>query len=431
MSLLVLLVALVYAITQQGLRIRSAAIDTTKATTMHQSLRLQMSQPVQSISPQKLNVTPKTAASVVTNGSSVVVRFQQKLRYRTTYTVTLRDVRNTQNSSNSSVTTVQYSFTTPPARFYYIKHDTKASDGFYSTTNDKLMYVEEKGEKVVLQAPHIDEYIRVGQSIIAVTSSRDRKTYQLKQITTQNNTVTDIATPRFETIRKLRSAPDGVNYGFIGTTTSDKQMLQSHLYLYDMNTGKQNVVKNPDGKPMQIYDWYYGLSGTSVIVSSDDMLFSAPIFQEKPIMQPLGQAGILGGISHDGRRIITTYLNKDREIIDIRNGNRAPLDNETLQTRASIVRFLHNSPGFVAHMADTVYESRTVKVRSVQGKYQFQTLYHTKAPSYATDVDTSPNDQYVVISQAKFAHNTKKTVIVDAQSGAIWRELDGDMVTWL
>lgn len=429
-SLLVVSTILIYAVLHQGLRIRLAYIDATRAMTSHQALQLQMNYPVHKFAAQKLEITPRVDASVAVNGSSIVVQFQQKLRYSTTYTVTLHDIKSTHGGS--FVGTVQYSFTTPSEHFYYIKRNEENTLGFYSMTSDKLIYAGGRDDKEVFQAPHIEEYIVFGKSIIAATSSSDHKTYKLKQISTQDGAVADIVTPRFDTIHKLRSAGDGTRYGFIGTTMSDKKLLQSNLYLCNTATHEKKVVKDPDGKPMQIYDWQYVLGGNAIVVSSNDTFFLIFITQEESTIQPLGQMAPLNGVSYDGQKILVTYLNKGREVIDIRSGKRTSLNDVTLQAYSPVLKFLRNSPGFVAEISpDIASGSRTAIARSMNAGYKLQTLHHTKSPDYTTYLDTSPNDQYVVIGQTNFAKSIKKTIIVDTQNGAVWRELDGDTVTWL
>lgn len=138
------------------LRIRSVYFEKESATrTAYSRLIIKTNRMLEQVRPEDISVIPKADFSVRSSGDVILVEFSEPLRFATSYTVMVRNVR---EKRATETTTLSYSFTTNEPTMTYLKRK--------SDWPDSIIELKNGAEKVVYEAESINQYLMSKETML-------------------------------------------------------------------------------------------------------------------------------------------------------------------------------------------------------------------------------------------------------------------------
>lgn len=426
-GLLITLSVLMVLSYQQGPRLRHAVLA-DDPNTGYQTLQLEFNQPVKSIEPHVIQITPQVDFTATTNNATVTIQFRQRLLSNTQYRVVINQVASTYTQQ---LAVLDHHFDTPPAQLYYLKHrdlaETKTE--FYAaqaTDTIVQMNLATKHEKTLYQAAQIVEYAVVGSRIV-VHAMNDTKASELHQVETKTGVVSPLPLPGKGTVSRLRAMDNGtVGYLFAKAESKEKT---TNLIVHDIAAQRHHTIRGLNAQPLPVYDWRPVSRGAAVVVRTrgDDVLLVDPT--GKHAMQPLGQAATLGDVSYDGKNIIMMKVGEGYFALNLEDSKKSPITHQQGNDVISLAAFLHTRSGYSMEIT-SVNQQHILQRQTILTYPAKRVIHQTTPPAYTTNITVSPNDQYTAIEQKSTADNSTKTHIIDNKTGQTVYTLDGKVVVW-
>jgi hypothetical protein len=406
-----------------------------------------VNQPVAKVTPEQVSVEPKAPFSVVSNGEAIVVQFTEKLRYDTSYKVT---VRGATSRSNAKPATFVHTFKTADPLVYYLDRNRSINSTGRTKNPDEIVRTKLSGGglEVVYSAPRIQEFAVAGDKLVVATIDEDD---------TNDVVLVDLATGKEEAL--VLPSPGTVS----GLRISTNQRLTGLIFTSRIKGGKytyigvlmsvdlalsRNVfpVSGVDKKPVQANDWLFAPDGTTILAHThaDDTLLIDTKGKYDP--RPLGQSFGIANFSHDGSQIILTAPDGPAVIDAVGGKTRTQLfkEGELAGLYPLEASMLANSKGHVTLLQEFIGETLISKYYLKQYTQDAtRTLYEADGESKRViSFAVLPNDQYVAVEESdkddsgdfeNYPDNSKpettRTLLLDTTSGKVVREIDGFGVT--
>ena len=421
----------------QGPKLSSAQLDVTRAIDQPgQLLRLFGNQAVASVDAAQVTITPAAPFTVETSGEVVALAFSERLRYNTEYTVTVADVTSTTDDRGS---TWNYAFATSAPPLFYLDRGAET---------DEIIRTGLSGNErtVVWSAPRIQDFAVMGQALAVVTLT-DRQTSELALVNPADGSTEVITLPADGAITDFAAADGGTVLGFTFTSKEARQGsdLVRTLMRLDLDASREPApVTGLDGAPLRVLDWMFVPGGSSVIAQAGDQT----VLQIEPTggLLPIGSYAELDHVSIDG----TVLTVRDRfgslavTLPGAEEERITPSPLNTAQTFGGELDILPDGTRVqkvVVPLLDNAgFENYLVRDDGTAAHVLYQTVDHLGS---IERFEISPNGQYAAIetvprladavSDGYFldARATSiTTVIVDLETGAVVRTLDGFGVSW-
>ena len=322
-----IIVILTIATANAGVRVRYADLNPSELTNADGQIVLHMSVPIKRVTPEQVSLTPAVSVSVTTSGNTIVITPNERLRYQTEYHVRVRDIAGQYGRQSSNI---EYHFSTPPAKLYYLQR--QYSGGDESKADDQIIATTMQSNKteVLFAAPRILEFVAVRDELV-INTYRDGVS-QLQRVSLSNKRTQAVPVAKPQLAAKLQSLGDGRRVGYITGEHSDTKGGQ--LQLLDVTNGSSRVVKDVGA----VTDWRASPDGrlAVVITVKGDLLLIDTAGKKQP--RPLGSASELGDFSSDGR--ILSFLGSAGGFIayDLERNERRAIFSDSTQANSYIVR---------------------------------------------------------------------------------------------
>ena len=427
----------------QGPKLSSAQVDARAAITAPgQALRLFANTPVAEVSPSAVSITPALPFSVTTDGKIIGITFELPLRYATDYTVSVAGVTSV---SADQPSTLSYAFTTPAPSAYYLDR---------GETTDEIVRTGLTGaaRDVVYAAPGIQAFAVVTETVTAVVTTTDTGGSALSIVDGETGLVENVALPGDGTITGFTMSDVGHVLGFVFTDAraadpvagDEPGILDRVLMKLDLDAGRDLVtVDDYDGNPLAVYEWRFVPGGSSVVVLTGDR---SAYLATADDLEPIGQLAGLGHVARTGEAMtVRTALGS--AVLDFATGeltffDPSPVDGDKASVGESEVLTGGDRVQRVAVFDEATgrYVSSVVRDDGETSR----TLYATPGSlGSITSFSVSPNEQYVAIESVDDYANavsddypaapkasTVQTVVVDAETGAVVRIVEGFSWLW-
>jgi len=421
----------------QGPKLSSAQLDVTRAVDQPgQLLRLFGNQAIAAVDASQVTVSPAAPFTVETSGEVVALTFSERLRYNTRYTVSVAGVTTTADDRESAW---KYEFETSAPQLYYLDRGAET---------DEIIRTGFSGNErtVVWSAPHIQDFAVMGQALAVVTLT-DRQTSELALVNPADGAIEVTTLPADGAITDFAAADGGTVLGFTFTSkepAAGGDIVRTLMRL-DLDAGREPVpVAGLDGKPLSVLDWMFVPGGSSVIAQTGDQT----VLQIDPTggILPIGTYAELDHVSIDGtvltvrdtfgslavtlpgakeKRITPSPLGTEQtfggELEILPDGTRVQKVVVPLPDNAGLESYLVLDDGTAARaIYQTVDQLGSIERFELSPNGQYAVI--ETVPSIADAV----SDGYFLDARA----TSITTVIVDLETGAVVRTLDGFGVSW-
>lgn len=401
---------LIFLTSLQGTRVRSAAIDTVKATQQGgQRLLLQLNQPAGTIDTKDISISPDVQFSAISGGTTIALQFAQPLRNSTTYTLTIKA-----HGKN-----IRHSFTTEPASFFYVTDVVGGSElhkRWLGTNKDS----------VVLTSEPIDDYIVLGDTVVYTTIDQTRKA-SLRIFNSATGEHKEVPLPEDGTIYQLRAAPNGGSFGFIFTASNFSGDNTYILNLYDMSRGTLQQVQGFGDKPLKAVDWQFARNGKTIAAVSTDQTVLLVNPGSPPT--PLGQYDGLEDFTFDDSSLLLTGR-AGKQIVNLKNGQRTSLPAVDDDSHLYSATPLNTEDGLL--MLGLSYLATNQKTKIMVSRNDISKEIYSLAADEGTIAFTtlSPNDQYVAMEIRNGLDTTSVIEIIDTWRGDAVAKFNGSKIRW-
>lgn len=299
----------------QGPRLSEAVVDAAAvASRPDQQLRLFANQLIDDVDPDAVSITPAADLSVSTRDDVVTIQFDDPLLHDTEYSVEVAVT----NPYADRASTLEYSFRTDPAEFYFLDRadptrdtdptrDGESADG-EGESRDRVVRagVTSAERQTVVSAVGIQDFA-VFDAAIAVATLENNESSAVTLVEPGNARAERLDLPAVGTIDLLAGSASAGILGFTFTSNEATGVpeYQEHLFSVDLE-GDHAVrpVVGLDGEPLQALAWHF-LPGTSraLVQTLDLSLLLVDLSGDSPIV-PIGTATELGRISTDGSEVV-------------------------------------------------------------------------------------------------------------------------------
>jgi hypothetical protein len=265
-ALLVLSGLLGMANSMQGPRLTSAEINGQGAISRAgQRLVLHANQPVASVDPAEITITPELPFTASTSGNDITVTLDEMLRYDVEYSVSV-DAKSLYSGASS---TLEYTFTTPDIPIYSLIRDmgSEAGDEPDRIVRNSLSGAEPSAD--VFTAPRIQEYAVSGSLLaVVVLDDDDRTSLVVRDLS--SGVDLDIYVPKAGAIRYLKSSGASGLFGFTvaGQSVADGSTTPTTVFVYDPTTpnGRAREVTGFGGAEIPAVAWAFVPGTTSTVI---------------------------------------------------------------------------------------------------------------------------------------------------------------------
>ncbi len=425
----------------QGPKLSSAIVDPVRVTEQAgQQLRLFANQPLGEVTPDQVTVTPAAEVSVTVQGDLMVVQFDQRLRFGTEYVVEVRDVS---APSRDATTTFTHRFTTAPGGVLYLDRGDDTDEVLRAPLDGTG-----RGE-VVHAAPGIQRIASI-ETVVVVARDAPGGTSVLESVASDGG-VQQLRLPEGVRIDRLIAPPSGTLLGLVLTTVdpeSSAAPLQGALAVVDLaGPGIAVIVAGLDGEPITTLDAAFLPDATTLIVHAFDQSLLRVELTEPPLALPVGQIPEMYAVSTDGTRITGSDA-FGGVVVDLTTGEESRLDPSLVEGELAfggeaILTSTELRIQKVA-VADVVTGAVRVLLVADDGTGTARVLLRTVDDRGSIgDFTISPNDQYVAVEVTPSVEDavadarpvnvratSVTTVIVDIESGAVVRTLEGFSPIW-
>ena len=432
--------------TLQGPKLSSAVVDPQRATQQAGSqLRLFANQPLAEVTLEQVTVTPPAPVTVSVQDDLLVVQFEQRLRYSTEYTVEVRDVGAT---SRDATADFLHRFTTGPGSVLYLDRD-EAGDEVLSAP----LLGSGRGE-VVVAADNIQHFAPVEGVIVLARDDNSGGSVLESVQPGAGGAVEQIRLPEGVRVQQLIAPPVGTLLGVVLTSVPVEGEAQgipeyfNTLTIVDL-AGDRAVtpVVGLDGTPISVISAEFLPDGSTLIVHSIDQTVLQVDLVGSALVLPIGQVPTVWGLSTDARKLTGSdafgglYL-------DLESGEEVRLTPSLFE-------------GQLAFGGESIFTANELWVQKVaipdETGGAFRTLLVADDGSGASrllvrtiddrgslgGVFVSPNDQFVAVEVTPSVTDAVPdgrpvngrptsitTVIVDIETGAVVRTLEGFSPVW-
>lgn len=432
--------------TLQGPKLSSAVVDPQRVTQQAGSqLRLFANQPLAEVTVEQVTVTPPAPVTVSVQDDLLVVQFEQRLRYSTEYTVEVRDVGAT---SRDATATLSHRFTTAPGSVLYLDRD-EAGD---EVLNAPLLG-SGRGD-VVVAADNIQHFAPV-EGVIVLARDDGAGGSVLESVQPgAGGAVEQIRLPEAVRVQQLIAPRVGTLLGVVLTSVPVEGEAQgippysNSLTIIDL-AGDRAVtpVVGLDGTAISVISAEFLPNGSTLIVHSIDQTVLQVDLAGSALVLPIDQVPTVWGLSTDASKLTGA---------DAFGGLYLDLDSgEEVRLNPSLFE------GELAFGGESIFTSSDLWVQKVaipdETGGAFRTLLVADDGSGASrlllrTIDdrgslgglfVSPNDQFVAVEVTPSVTDAVPdgrpvngrptsitTVIVDIESGAVVRTLEGFSPVW-
>lgn len=425
-----IIVILTIATANAGVRVRYADLNPSELTNANGRIVLHVSVPIKRVTPEQVSLTPAVSVSVTTSGNTIVVTPNERLRYQTEYRVRVRDIAGQYGRHHSNI---EYHFSTPPAKLYYLQR--QYSGGDESKANDQIIAttMQSNNTEVIFAAPRILEFVAVRDELV-VNTYRDGVS-QLQRVSLSDKRTQAVPVAKPQLAAKLQSLGDGRRVGYITGRRSDTKGGQ--LQLLDVTNGSSRVVKNVGA----VTDWRASPDGSlaAVITVKGDLLLIDTAGKKQP--RPLGSASELGDFSNDGRML--SFLGSAGGFVayDLERNERRAIFSDSTQANSYIVRLKLLGKNTRLMQSMFIADKKPGSEVTYNDGRSVARLYRPDGAHDITGLSASPNSQYTAVETAPQQNSSfdnypvngrnmsTRTILID-QSGIVMRTIDGCDVVW-
>jgi hypothetical protein len=416
----------------QGPKLSAAVVDAARVTEQAgQQLRMFANQPLADVTAAQVTVTPSAEVSVTVQSDLLIVQFEQPLRSSTDYTVEVRDVPAT---SRDATATFTHRFTTAPAEVLYLDR---------GDDRDEVLRAPVDGTgrgEVVYAAQGIQHFASV-ENVIVVARDAPGATSVLEVVSIDGGVqqVQQVQLPQGARIDRLIAPPVGTLLGMV---------LSGDLAVVDLAAeGTVMIVMGLDGAPIATLNAQFLPDGATIIASASDTTILRIELVGTPLVLPIGQVPEMYALSTDGTRL-TGADTFGGVVLDLASGVESRLDpspvngefsfgGEAVLTRTDLrvqkVAVPNADTGSISTLlvADDGTGAASVLLRTIDDRGSIGSF------------TLSPNDQYVAVEVTPSVVDAQPdgrpvngrptsvtTIIVDIESGAVVRTLEGFSPIW-
>ena len=424
-----IIVILTIATANTGVRVRYADLNPAELTNVNGRIVLHTSVPIKRVAPEQVSLTPAVSISVTTNGNTIIITPNERLRYQTEYHVRVRDIAGQYGRHHSNI---EYHFSTPPAKLYYLQ---RQYSGGESKANDQIIAATMQSEKteVLFTAPRILEFVAVRDELV-INTYRDGVS-QLQRVNLSNKRTQAMPAAKPQLAAKLQSLGDGRRVGYITGEHSDTKGGQ--LQLLDVTNGSSRVVKNVGA----VTDWRASPDGrlAAVVTAKGNLLLIDTAGKKQP--RPLGSASELGDFSNDGRML--SFLGSAGGFVayDLERNERRAIFSDSTQANSYIVRLKLLGKNTRLMQSMFIADRKPGSEVTYNDGRSAARLYRPNSAHDITGLSASPNSQYIAVETAPQQNSSfddypvngrnmsTRTVLID-QNGTVVRTIDGCDVVW-
>ncbi len=425
----------------QGPKLSSAIIDPARVTEQAgQQLRLFANQPLGEVTPDQVTVTPAADVSVSVQGDLMIVQFEQRLRFGTEYLVEVSDVS---APSRDATSTFTHRFTTAQGGVLYLDRGDDVDEVLRAPLDG-----EGRGEVVVV-APGI-QHIAPIENVVVVARDADDGTSVLESVAADGG-VQPLTLPDGVRVDRLIVPPSGTLLGMVLTTVdpeSSELPVDNALAIVDLaGQGIASIVPGLDGEPITTLNAAFLPDAVTLIVHAFDQSLLRVELTEPPLALPVGQIPEMYALSTDGTRITGSDA-FGGVVVDLASGGESRLDPSLVEGELAfggqaILTSTELRVQKVA-IADVVTGAVRVVLVADDGSGVARVLLRTIDDRGSIgDFTISPNDQYVAVEVTPSVEDavpdgrpvngratSVTTVIIDIESGAVVRTLEGFSPIW-
>lgn len=425
-----IIVILTIATANTGVRVRYADLNLAELTNANGRIVLHTSVPIKRVAPEQVSLTPAVSISVTTNGNTIIITPNERLRYQTDYHVRIHNVESQYGRQRSNI---EYHFSTPPAKLYYLQR--QYSGGDESKANDQIIAttMQSNNTEVIFAAPRILEFVAVRDELV-VNTYRDSVS-QLQRVSLSNKRTQAVPVAKPQLAAKLQSLGDGRRVGYITGEHSDTKGGQ--LQLLDVTNGSSRVVKNVGA----VTDWRASPDGRviAVVTVKGDLLLIDTAGKKQP--RPLGSASELGDFSSDGRML--SFLGSAGGFVayDLERNERRAIFSDSTQANSYIVRLKLLGKNVRLMQSMFIADRKPGSEVTYNDGRSVARLYRPDGAHDITGLSASLNGQYIAVETAPQQNSSfdnypvngrnmsTRTVLID-QNGTVMRTIDGCDVVW-
>lgn len=303
-----------FANAQQGPKLSSSEVNEQALIARGgQRALLHANQPLATLDPADVTVSPLVDTTVAVDANTVAVQFESPLRYNTTYSIRV-DAR---GSATGTAGRLEFSFTTP---------DVSVDSLIRQTGPDELDQImrhslaAQSKSTAVVEAPRIQEYAKLGDRHVVVTLD-DAGSPSLFITEPSDGSLFPVDTGAAPTIRQLRASSSGDLFGYVlDSGFGAEGEPTARLYLYSLRgSGVPREVLGLDGKPLAVWEWAFVPGTASIVVQDfDQQLFLIETVTET-MPRPLGRhAELRGFLPGTAKLVVADSLSES--IIDLVKG---------------------------------------------------------------------------------------------------------------
>jgi len=432
--------------TLQGPKLSSAVVDPQRVTEQAGAqLRLFANQPLSEVSPGQVTVTPPALVTISVQDDLLVVQFDQRLRYSTEYTVEVRDVGATARDATSDFT---YRFTTAPGSVLYLDRDEEGDEVLRAP-----LLGSGRGE-IVVAADGIQHFAPVEGVIVLARDDPSGGSVLESAQPGPGGAIEQLRLPDGVRVQQLIAPPIGTLLGVVLSSVPVEGEAQgippfsNTLAVIDL-AGDRAVtpVVGLDGTPISIITAEFLPDGTTLIVHSLDQTVLRVDLAGSALVLPIDQVPTVYGLSTDATKL-TGADSFGVLYLDLETGEEVRLNPSLFE-------------GELAFGGEAIFTAAELWVQKVaipdETGGAFRTLLVADDGSGASrlllrTIDdrgsigalaVSPNDQFVAVevtpSVADAVPDGRRvngrptsitTVIVDIETGAVVRTLEGFSPVW-
>ena len=425
-----IIVILMIATANAGIRVRYADLNPSELTNADGRIVLHVSVPIKRVTPEQVSLTPAVSVSVTTSGNTIVITPNERLRYQTEYHVRVRDIAGQYGWQHSNI---EYHFSTPPAKLYYLQR--QYSGGDESKADDQIIATTMQSNKteVLFAAPRILEFVAVRDELV-INTYRDGVS-QLQRVSLSNKRTQAVPVAKPQLAAKLQSLGDGRRVGYITGEHSDTKGGQ--LQLLDVTNGSSRVIENVGA----VTDWRASPDGRVIaaVTVKGVLLLIDTAGKKQP--RPLGSASELGDFSSDGRKLSFLGSAGGFMIYDLEKNERRAVFSDSVHANSYIVRLKLLGKNTRLMQSMFIADRKPGSEVTYNDGRSVARLYRPDGAHDITGLSASPNSQYTAVEIASQQNSSfdsypvngrnmsTRTALID-QNGTIVRTIDGCDIVW-
>jgi len=438
--------------TLQGPKLSSAVVDSARVTEQAgQQLRLFANQPLAEVTAEQVTVTPATEVLVTVQNDLLIVQFEQRLLSSTEYTVEVRDVPAT---SRDATATFTHRFITSAAELLYLDRGDDIDEVLRTP-------VDGTGRGELVYAAVGIQRIATVENVTVVARDASGGTSVL-DVVSRDGAVQQVRLPEGVRIERLIAPPVGTLLGMVLSTATapldgdeagqagdaGQQTLSSVLAVVDLAAdGIVTIVQGLDGLPITTLNAQFLPDGATMIAHDFDQNVLRVELVGAPLVLPIGQMTEVYALSSDGTRL-TGGDSFGGVVLNLATGVETRLDPSLVDGKLafggeSILTATELRVQKVAVVDATTSESKVVLVAD-EGTGVARVLLRTIDDRGSLGaISLAPNDQFVAVEVTPSVVDAQPdgrpvngrptsvtTIIVNVQSGAVVRTLNGFSPVW-